>query len=773
MKLATKISLSFLITSIMLTSIAVSIIYINVKESLEDGIYSNLRSVALSRTRHIETVIKEDKSRIELLARTSPLPAALDKIARNPRDSNKSVVELNLMLKEIIEVEPEAFEIFIIGRDGRVIASTNEGDPGKDRSSFLNNGKDSFVTDVNYSETTGERGYSISAPIFKDGTNEILGLLIAGFKMDGLNKITVNRTGLGKTGEVFIVNKDGYMITPSRFEEDTFLKGKAGTFCKLSYVDVDGLPGKEKLTAFPNYKNVMVLGTHEFIQDLQWCVLAEIDMEEALAPLNKISNILFGVLFIVPVLAWLIGTLVSRVVTSSLKELQSGTEIIGRGNLEHEIGIYSEDEIGQLSRAFDKMTKDLKKTTTSVNLLNREIMERKQAEKALKKAKEKAETANASKSQFLANISHELRTPMNSVLGFAGLMKETPMNETQKDYVQTISSSGRVLLDIINNILDLSKIETGEVEFENIAFDLKLIAENVIKIIKPRLENSDLKMVFEISDDMPVHFMGDPTCIHQIFLNLLSNATKFTDQGEIKLSLSEEKSFDVPLEDISRVKIVVKDTGIGISGDKQKTIFDAFIQEDSSTTRQYGGTGLGLTIVKRLVKAMNGEISVLSNKGEGSEFSVVLPLRKNSGSSNIQALQSNNPDKSSFKELKALVVEDDSMNLMLFNKILLRLGCNPETAADGEEALAKLKAKRYDIIFMDVMIPVIDGVKVTEIVRRDIDIGTPIIGITAAAMDEDREKAISAGMNDYLVKPVDPGEIESILLKWVLKKDRK
>ncbi len=768
MKLATKISLSFFITGTIMTFIGVFVGYVSIKKSLETGIYSNLRAISQSRARHIETFINEDKSRIELIAKTWSLVSLIEKINHDPENSDNEREMANIFLQRVKEIETEAYEIFIVNNEGLIIASINEDILGQDRSNmsyFLNAREKTYITDVSYSETSNNRLYSISTPIIQENTERLPDVLVANFNMDGLNEITTNSTGLGKTGEVFVVNRHGMMITPSRFVKNTFLKEKEGTFCPIPAITQNILFNEGEINIFPSYKDVMVLGTHEYIPELEWCVLAEINVDEAMAPLNKIKKIFLIILICIPLASWLMGVFFSRRLINPIKKLQRSTEIVGRGDLNHETGMDDKDEIGQLSAAFDKMTRDLRRTTTSITELNNEIAERKRAEKSLKKAKEIAEAANTSKSQFLANVSHELRTPMNSVLGFADLMKETPMNDTQRDFIETISSSGHLLLDLINNILDLSKIEKQGVQLENTPFDIRRIAENVMKIIKPRVNEIEVKLILEIPEEMPVNYSGDQTAVHQILLNLLSNSIKFTNKGEIVLSLSAHKA--LPEKNVMQVKITVKDTGAGISEEKQKVIFDAFIQEDGSTTRQFGGTGLGLTIVRRLVDAMKGEVNVSSKKGEGSEFSVIIPLQKYSGPKNPEYSQTAATDKTSLMGRRILLVEDNIVNLKLLINIIDRMDCVSDTAIDGLEAIERLKNNNYDIVFMDVQLPGMNGIDVTRFIRREMKSSVPVIGLTAAALDDDREKAMSAGMSDYMVKPVNAQDIDEMLLKWI------
>lgn len=394
--------------------------------------------------------------------------------------------------------------------------------------------------------------------------------------------------------------------------------------------------------------------------------------------------------------------------------------------------------------------------------ISADIAEHKRVEQILTAAKERAEKASRAKSEFLANMSHEIRTPMNAVVGFTDLLIGTSLDKTQKEYVGTISESGKELISLVNDILDVSKIEAGQITLENVNFNLKDMIEGVLKIIRLKTKNTGVELLHEIDSNISSDFIGDPTRLRQILSNLLGNAVKFTHRGWIKLSVNQISSDGENLV----LQFSIKDTGIGIPSDKLEEIFDPFTQADTSTTRQYGGSGLGLYIVKTFVQKMNGSIQVESVPQEGSEFIFTIKLQQASHSA-IPAIKEHESAEESFKGAKILVTEDNPVNLQLITAILKRLGCQIDTATHGQEAIAKLKQNSYDIVLMDMQMPVMGGIEATRAIRREINPHIPIIGLTADVMKEDEEAALAAGMNDYLTKPVSVAKLKEKFTKWL------
>ena len=389
----------------------------------------------------------------------------------------------------------------------------------------------------------------------------------------------------------------------------------------------------------------------------------------------------------------------------------------------------------------------------------RDIMQR-------KKDSEELLRAQKAKEQFLANISHEIRTPINGIAGMATLLNKNPSAEEQITYLHAIKSAADNLKVIINDILDLASTESGKLKFEKIGFSLKDLLASLIDIFSVQAKEKGLELRKVIHPDADKILIGDPVRLNQILINLISNALKFTHMGSIRIHVSIEKREKTK----SYVKFVVTDTGIGVPKEKLSTIFESFGQADASVTRKYGGTGLGLTIVKQLVKLQHGSISVKSKEDEGSSFIVIIPYEigkpDDIADTSAQAKKSDSY-RDSLKNLSVLLVEDNDINRLYASSILKSLECKLETAENGYVAIEKLKSGLFHVVLMDVQMPVMDGFEATKAIRSwdPPKSQIPIIALTANATRNDIEKCLAAGMNDCIAKPFTPEDLFRILIK--------
>ncbi|RDI54988.1 response regulator [Flavobacterium glaciei] len=369
-----------------------------------------------------------------------------------------------------------------------------------------------------------------------------------------------------------------------------------------------------------------------------------------------------------------------------------------------------------------------------------------------------AENAVKAKQQFLANMSHEIRTPMNAIIGFTKVILRTNLTDKQNEYLNAIKISGDTLIVLINDILDLAKVDAGKMTFEKTPFKMKSSIAAMLHLFETKIQEKNLKLIKEYDTNIPDVLMGDPIRLHQIILNLVSNAVKFTTKGKITVSV------DLINEDNEKVilKFSVTDTGIGISEEKIGTIFENFQQATSETSRLYGGTGLGLAIVKQLLEPQNGTIRVESTIHKGSTFSFTLPFQKTN--SNVEIENESAEINSEMKNIRVLVVEDIALNQLLMKTLLDDFGFELDIAENGKIAIEKLQENEFDIILMDLQMPEMNGFEATKYIRNTMQSTIPIIALTADVTTVDVYKCKAVGMNDYIAKPVD----ETVLYNKIL-----
>ena len=396
----------------------------------------------------------------------------------------------------------------------------------------------------------------------------------------------------------------------------------------------------------------------------------------------------------------------------------------------------------------------------------RDISQLKKTNEELIRAKEMAERSLKIKERFLANMSHEIRTPMNGIIGMIDLLASTTLDEEQSEYVKTINKSSQTLLNILNDILDLSKIEAGKMDLRQQPVHLVKTIEKVYDLFSQQASSKDNNLYYHIDERIPEWILGDETRLIQVLSNLTSNAIKFSEnKGNINMSIRLQKKRGKQFV----FKVSIKDSGIGISEEDQKSLFQSFHQLDNSSSKNFGGTGLGLAISRELVKSMKGDIGVVSTPGLGSTFWFTF-MAEEISPDQVKASQPDKPFTKEFtgKQPKILLVDDNDVNRKVASSIMTKSGCQVKEAHDGFDAIKKVKKEAFDLIFMDIQMPKMDGLKATNEVRKQVNgSNTPIIAMTAYSMEEDRERFLKAGLDDYLAKPIKAEMLIDKIKKWV------
>jgi len=455
--------------------------------------------------------------------------------------------------------------------------------------------------------------------------------------------------------------------------------------------------------------------------------------------------------------------------TRPLQALVSATRDIREGRYDLALVGGGADEIGVLMDAFSRMSAEIERKVS--DLTQSEALQRRYLEESLQKqglveqALRQAQDATTAKAEFLANMSHEIRTPLNAVLGFSQLLQSAALDGVHRDYLANLKVAGQSLLGILNDVLDHSKMEAGKLEIVKEPFDLMDLLDSVSGLFSFQLMEKSLPLRVQVDTDVPRHLVGDALRLRQVLINLVGNALKFTERGEINVRIERLAHAGQALS----LRLTVADTGIGMSQTQVDRIFAAFMQADSSITRRFGGTGLGLSICRHLVELMGGDISVHSEPGHGSRFSFTVELEQAGvGAGGSGASVEAAPDLSALRGANVLLVEDNPVNVVVAHAFLQDMGITVATAGDGLEALAQAGRRAFDAILMDLQIPEIDGLEATRRIRAQLGAkAPPIIALTAADMATELDAVRQAGMVDHVAKPILRDHLGATLLKWV------
>ncbi len=659
--------------------------------------------------------------------------------------------------------------------------------------------KQDYISEVTLDHKLNIPVVTFAFPI-RNNQDQIAGVLLAKINLKFLWFI-LSQNPVGKTGYTYIIDNRLFLIaSPESSQENPQIKD----ISNLNYIQklTPQLlsPQSQFLNQYQGLKNVKVLGAIANIPSVNWKVITELPTSEIYQPLQQMLISIILTLIIAGLITIIISFLLTKQIIDPLHKLTATATEILQGNFDIQVNLKSHNEFAILAQTFNQMAQELKESFKNLEQNNQELENRvKKRTKQLEEALVKADSANKAKSQFLTNMSHELRTPLNGILGMAQVLQEAPhLTQSEQEEINIIYQSGSHLLTLINDILDLSKIEAGKLEFSSKFFNFNQLIQGVISLcqIQSKAKNIDFK--WEINGQLPSMIEGDETRLRQVLINLLSNAIKFTEIGQLMLNI-DIINLDNNQPQVINLKFTITDTGIGIAQEKLDLIFLPF-EQVSRQKLKAEGTGLGLAISQKLVEMMGGKIQVQSQENQGSIFifeikclaiqsdfnePIILEKnpRKNPDLEQVLSKISNQQNQTIFSSktkqenqtkfllsvnipLKILVAEDNKVNQKIAQKIFQNLGYNITIVSNGKEVLSHLEKAQYDVIFMDIQMPEMDGLETTQKICQNCskENRPVIIAMTANAMEGDRETCLKVGMDDYLTKPVKIDQLTTVII---------
>ncbi len=751
MKLNQRITLSVMLMTIFGLLAAFALTYALHWRYLEQATLDRLHALSAVQTARLSETIQAQYDRVALIASRTRLRILLRDMqaqAIAEADARKGMTRI---LEDSMVAVDGIKQIVLFGKSQQHVLATNH----PDYAHVLSSRSLSLRVDQNMvhhivRDRLGALEVQIHAPLELDG--EHIGYLVARVKGESFLSIFNNYDGFGDTGEAILARRtaDGDYLVLHNLRFDPL--------AALTRVFKASDAASPVVQAFGNAE-VAVKNAHDYrgkavvavavpLPQLGWGLVVKQDQDEVYAVMTQQLWVYASVLIAIVFIITLASFLVSRRITAPINRLHRLAERVVQGDWTQRSGIRGDDDVALFARVFDTMLDRLQDF--------RGELERKVAERTreLEASRAEAEHANKAKSQFLAAMSHEVRTPMNAVLGMSEILQNTELSAQQRDMLHTIRESGQTLLTQINEILDFSKIESDQLHLEATPFDLYRTVYEAVRVNVTIAEQKDIDLIVDFEEQLPHHYVGDPVRVKQILINLIGNALKFTDAGHVIVKVFASDSY--VSSDSKRLHIAVEDTGIGISADVLPSLFDLFTQADGSTTRKYGGTGLGLAISKSLAELMDGTLEASSEPAKGScfTFTCVFPLSD-------QHQVDESEDRENMVHKRALLVDDTPINLQIFAQSLAPLNLTLSTANSAGRALELYERswqarEPYDFVITDFAMPEMDGLQMIRKMREDFpEAATRFVMVSASITKVDYAKLERDGLHAFLTKPVE------------------